>query len=84
VQFGDYAWEDSWAQDSRYNAWMEAVEYEAEERAEVGETKGPLKVVVLEIGAGDRVPTVRGCSESTSTRLAFKGAAVTLVRVSSS
>lgn len=51
LMFGDSDWLDSAAQCRRYDAWQRAVEALAKER--------PLKLVILEIGAGDNVPTVR-------------------------
>jgi len=88
LQFGDYKWEDSPLQDDRYNAWTEAVCLEAAARksrptAEVRtlDDESPLKVVVLEVGAGNRVPTVRYTSEATAFRMAQAGADVSVVRV---
>lgn len=61
LMFEDADWVDSAMQDRRYREWTQAVRWLATE------TKGPedpLKVVVLEVGAGGNVTTVRHESES--------------------
>ena len=77
LQFGDYHWEDSLCQDDRYNSWTYAVSEEAKMRA----SESPLRVVVLEIGAGSRVPTVRHTSETAAREWAQDGATVSLIRI---
>jgi len=71
LMFFDEEWLDSAAQSRRYDAWQRAVKRVARET--------PLKVVILEVGAGDNVPTVRQETEH-----AFddaKGVETTLIRV---
>lgn len=74
LMFDDANWVDSAAQDRRYREWVLAVRHFATEKGD-----GPLKVAILEVGAGNNVTTVRCESEHV-----FKGAdnvSTTLIRV---
>merc|ERR1719215_414985 len=55
LMFGDGMWRDVDSQERRWFAWKDAVEA----RAAQAPSKQPLTVVILEIGAGNNVPTVR-------------------------
>ena len=69
----DCAWVDSAAQDRRYREWVLAV------RSAATELDRPLKVAILEVGAGGNVTTVRCEAEHV-----FRGAdnvETTLIRV---
>jgi len=57
LMFDDHDWLDSADQARRYDAWQRAVLQVARERQTHHKKK--LKVAILEIGAGDNVPTVR-------------------------
>jgi len=83
LMFGDCRWVDNDAQEDRYNAWLKAVEQEAEARIprENDNVARPLKVCILEIGSGKNVPTVRRNSQSVAQRLNDKGADCVLVRI---
>lgn len=78
LMFGDYNWTDSSAQSGRWSAWQKAVR----ERAQAAEGNGgPLKVAILEIGAGGNVTTVRSTSESCLDGFLRAGADARLIRV---
>ena len=73
LMFEDCAWVDSAAQDRRYREWVLAV------RSAATELDRPLRVAILEVGAGGNVTTVRCESEHV-----FRGAdnvETTLIRV---
>lgn len=83
LMFGDDAWQDCDMQQRRYRDWVGAACKLAQAR-ETGGPDGfdrPLHVVVLEIGAGDNVTTVRSAAERTALGLHDAGAQVRLVRV---
>ena len=65
LHFGDYKWIDSEDQETRHHLWIAAVEVEARRRTKA---ENALKVVLLEIGAGNRVPTVRYNTHMTARR----------------
>merc|ERR1712008_496561 len=72
----DLAWVDNIMQETRYRSWLQAVQDECEERR-----FPPINVVILEIGAGKSVPTVRMNSQHVACRLEQVGANVHLIRV---
>ena len=77
--FEDGAWVDSAAQDRRYREWVLAVRDAATEKLLEPGPCVPLRVAILEVGAGGNVTTVRCESEHV-----FRGAdnvETTLVRV---
>merc|ERR1712217_438797 len=71
-------WRDCVAQEDRWHAWLEAV---TKQIKEVPKTSQPVKVVILELGAGKNVPTVRCTSERALLDWNKAGADVRLVRV---
>lgn len=78
LMFDDWNFQGNEETHRRITDWRAAVLKEAE-----GRKKGEkLKVVIVEIGAGNRVPTVRGESEGFHQRLKAKGAEPCLVRIS--
>ena len=79
LMFGDCAWEDQVDQENRCDAWIGAVEALATQRATTGDV--PLRIAVLEIGAGVRVTTIRRQSERCASDFAEAGADVRLIRV---
>merc|ERR1711971_1269458 len=94
--FGDADWLPMASQERQFNNWVEAVRQLSQEREKAAKGKGkgkpqlsqeretaaaPLKAVVLEIGAGDRVPTVRREAEHATRMWRMGGTETTLVRV---
>jgi len=73
LMFGDCDWVPDHAQQKRWKRWHEAVQ-----EVITGRT---VRAVVLEIGAGKNVPTVRLTSERVLMNLHKAGADVKLVRV---
>eukprot|EP00928_Gymnodinium_smaydae_P086772 TRINITY_DN71202_c0_g1_i1.p1 TRINITY_DN71202_c0_g1~~TRINITY_DN71202_c0_g1_i1.p1 ORF type:complete len:400 (-),score=54.41 TRINITY_DN71202_c0_g1_i1:117-1316(-) len=71
LMFGDFSWKEMRSQAWRFDRWTRAVEELAKERKAAGEA---LRVVVLEVGAGTNVPTVRLQAESIQERTARAGA----------
>eukprot|EP00929_Paragymnodinium_shiwhaense_P080446 TRINITY_DN41955_c0_g1_i1.p1 TRINITY_DN41955_c0_g1~~TRINITY_DN41955_c0_g1_i1.p1 ORF type:complete len:123 (-),score=34.62 TRINITY_DN41955_c0_g1_i1:508-876(-) len=76
--FGDFDWKPYEAQDQQFVCWKEAGKRMSSRQEQAG---APLKVAVLEIGAGDRVATVRRESEDTVMMFQMAGADTTLIRV---
>lgn len=76
LMFGDYSWRDNDAQEARFNTWTEQVKELASERK-----SSPLRVVLLEVGAGGNVTTIRNASEFLLKELLEAGADATLLRV---
>lgn len=76
-EWGDRDWLDSQQQLSRWNHWMQVL---GELVAEGSEGTG-LRCVLLEIGAGGRVPTVRQTSEQILQVLLEGGADAKLIRI---
>jgi len=77
LMFGDMEWVDNDAQFERYDAWLDAVCEEAADR----DREAPLKLCVVEVGAGNNVPTVRRNSEMVARRLGARGAKCTIIRI---
>ncbi|CAE7577725.1 unnamed protein product [Symbiodinium sp. CCMP2456] len=73
-EWGDRDWLDSQDQANRWTAYLQALGEEA------AEAKG-LRCVLLEIGAGGRVPTVRETSEQILEILLDGGADATMIRI---
>ena len=73
-EWGDRDWLDSQDQAKRWTAYLQALGEEA------AEAKG-LRCVLLEIGAGGRVPTVRETSEQILEILLDGGADATMIRI---
>lgn len=78
LMFGDYDWNDSNAQELRWNEWTQEVRLQSQSAAKTG---SPLRVAMLEIGAGGNVTTVRSTSEQCLERFLDAGAQATLIRV---
>eukprot|EP00419_Tripos_fusus_P037614 CAMPEP_0172777066 /NCGR_PEP_ID=MMETSP1074-20121228/201097_1 /TAXON_ID=2916 /ORGANISM="Ceratium fusus, Strain PA161109" /LENGTH=447 /DNA_ID=CAMNT_0013613951 /DNA_START=144 /DNA_END=1487 /DNA_ORIENTATION=+ len=76
LMFMDLAWVDNVMQEKRYRSWLQAVQDECQERR-----FPPINAVILEIGAGKCVPTVRMNSQDFACRLERVGANVHLIRV---
>jgi len=76
LMFMDLAWVDNLMQEKRYRSWLQAVQDECQERR-----FPPINVVILEIGAGKSMPTVRMNSQNVACRLERVGATVHLIRV---
>ena len=76
--FGDCSWDDVDAQHERWEDWLKTVTKVV--RASSTPEK-PMKVVVVEVGAGRNVPTVRGTSERSLLRVLEAGADAHLIRV---
>jgi len=79
LMFGDMLWQDLESQAKRQEDWTEAVVTEMRERRERGES--PVRAVILEIGAGGNVTTVRRSSEHYLDEFLGAGAEATLIRV---
>ena len=73
--FGDYRWQDFDEQERRWEVWCRAVKEEIKYRS------GNVRVVILELGAGSNVPTVRCTAEQTLSSWHKAGADARLVRV---
>lgn len=76
--FNDGMFKDLDPQEARWEAWTEAVALQAADKAKAGSS---LRVVILEIGAGGNVTTVRSRSEMCLESWSECGADVKLVRV---
>lgn len=91
LMFDDIDWLMDDAQSQRFNLWKRGVLELARERAgnnapiswedDSSMPIAPLRVVILEIGAGNNVPTVRMTSESCLIAFHRAGAVTNLVRV---
>jgi len=85
LMFGDRDWEDVPAQRSRFERWTSVVEEQIKTHHQIAvEKQGdkePLRVVIMEIGAGANVPTVRRTSEAQLDTFKDAGADVRLVRM---
>eukprot|EP00440_Ansanella_granifera_P045379 gb/GFBE01049168.1/.p1 GENE.gb/GFBE01049168.1/~~gb/GFBE01049168.1/.p1 ORF type:complete len:422 (+),score=85.93 gb/GFBE01049168.1/:1-1266(+) len=80
LMFGDFDWQDLDSQEKRWNDWTATVEQLATERKSEDGVKA-LRAVVLEIGAGGNVRTVRATAERTLRELLDAGAEAKLLRV---
>jgi len=79
LMFSDGMFKDLDPQEDRWEAWSEAVELQAIDKAKA---ESALRVVILEIGAGGNVTTIRSRSEMCLERWSDEfGADVKLVRV---
>jgi len=76
--FADGDWQDVDSQENRYNDWCRSVCALAKQRSSA---EKPLRVTILEIGAGNNVTTVRSTSESRLRNFLDSGADARLVRV---
>ena len=82
LMFSDASWQDDEAQEQRWATWQAAVVEEAQQRSRDGRGgEPPLKVAILEVGAGGNVTTVRGISEGQLDELRGAGATATLIRI---
>lgn len=78
--FADQSWCDDHAQKARWVAWQRAVEEQANAQ-HADETMTPLRVAILEVGAGGNVTTIRRLAEDTAETIRDSGGVVTLIRV---
>lgn len=78
LMFGDGSWLDDDSQAERWSDWAEGARTLAERRNS-GPT--PLRVVLLEIGAGNNVTTVRSTAERELKKFLNSGADAKLVRI---
>ena len=81
LMFSDSQWIDDPAQKGRWAAWRDAVEAEAWARAHAEGEARPLRVAILEVGAGGNVTTVRQLAEDMLESVQGKGCVATLIRV---
>lgn len=79
LMFSDGGYNDNAPQKDRWTAWQEAVEAQAQAQVEAGEA--PLRVVILEVGAGGNVTTIRRLAEDTVESVREVGGVATLVRI---
>eukprot|EP00930_Biecheleria_cincta_P101313 TRINITY_DN92953_c0_g1_i1.p1 TRINITY_DN92953_c0_g1~~TRINITY_DN92953_c0_g1_i1.p1 ORF type:complete len:321 (+),score=45.25 TRINITY_DN92953_c0_g1_i1:27-965(+) len=79
LMFGDGSWQDFDAQERRWTAWTMAVNQEMRKRKHAG--RAPVRAVVLELGAGNIVPTVRHTSERQVLEWHMAGADAKLIRI---
>jgi len=79
LMFGDFDWQDSPASSKRWKAWSKTVEQIMLETSRKENRK--VKAVILEIGAGRNVPTIRSLCERMLHNWKEAGADATLVRV---
>ncbi|CAE7903248.1 unnamed protein product, partial [Symbiodinium microadriaticum] len=78
LMFGDYWWKDLDAQKDRCDRWEDEVKSLIQKRAY---TADPLRVVILEVGAGNNVRTIRETSEGLLRDWLKEGADAKLLRV---
>lgn len=81
LMFYDSAWQDVFSQKERWQEWSTAVKRLAKARAQRSLELRPLRAVVLEIGAGGNVTTVRNTAEDTVLKWREAGADARLFRV---
>lgn len=79
LMFKDRLWNDLEAQEQLWEVWVTSVAAVAKERTK--NKQDPLKVIILEIGCGNNVTTVRRSAELTLGTLLDGGADAKLVRV---
>lgn len=80
LMFSDADWCDNLAQKDRWVAWQQAVEEQA--TAQHGDAaSAPLRVAILEVGAGGNVTTIRQLAENTVDSIRDRGGVATLIRV---
>lgn len=80
LMFGDDAWIDNEVQDARWNTWVQAVA-ETARLAYRGGKGRRLRIVILEIGCGANVQTVRRMTQATTAELVCSQALVLVARV---
>jgi hypothetical protein len=78
--FADESWCDDDAQKARWAGWQRAVEEQAKAQ-HVDAAMTPLRVAILEVGAGGNVTTIRRLAEDTADTIRDCGGVVTLIRV---
>mmetsp|Transcript_55085 Transcript_55085/g.103277 ORF Transcript_55085/g.103277 Transcript_55085/m.103277 type:complete len:463 (+) Transcript_55085:48-1436(+) len=78
LMFGDGAWLDLESQQERCDRWEKTVGEMARERAN---SPDPLRIIILEVGAGDNVRTIRVHSEERLKDWLRSGADAKLLRV---
>ena len=78
LMFSDSDWWDDEAQSERWRRWLDAVKAQAREQEH---TDSPLRVAIVEVGAGGNVTTVRRLAEDTAEKVQERGGVATLVRV---
>jgi len=71
--FGDFCWKYDMAQSSRWDVWWEAV-------VDLSQDEN-IKVCVVEVGCGERIPTCRNTSEQMVLDVLEKGGEAKLVRI---
>lgn len=76
LMFDDFSWVDQKVQRANWCAWKDAMMRKAQEKEDA-----PLRVAILEIGAGGNVVTVRHTSEHFAHELVYSGAKVSFVRI---
>lgn len=79
LMFSDSKWVDDMAQQEQWSAWRSAVIELATKR--VADGSEPLRVVLLEVGAGGNVTTIRNLGEALLEELVECGGQPTLIRV---
>ena len=79
LMFKDTKWLDNPDQEERWNAWQHAVEEEQQARATA--ELPPLRLAILEAGAGGTVRTVRNLAECMLETMRGYGAVTTLIRI---
>lgn len=80
LMFADESWCDDDAQKARWAGWQRAVEEQAKAQ-HVDAAMTPLRVAILEVGAGGNVTTIRRLAEDTADTIRDCGGVVTLIRV---
>lgn len=78
LMFGDGDWLSMDSQQRQFDEWKFIVKNQCAAREAKTE---PLNVVVLEIGAGDRVPTVRREAEAATMMFQMAGGQTTFIRI---
>lgn len=80
LMFADADWCDNRAQQDRWVAWQQAVEKQTTTQHSDA-ASAPLRIAILEVGAGGNVTTIRQLAENTVDSIRERGGVATLIRV---
>lgn len=80
LMFSDSNWIDNSEQKDKWHRWQSAVEEQTTAQNDDA-TVRPLRVAILEVGAGGNVTTIRKLAENTVEAIRDKGGVPTLIRV---
>ena len=81
LMLSDSGWVDDVGQAEQWAGWRTGLMELARTRAEQGGRTAPLKVAIVEVGAGGNVTTIRNLGETLVEELAAVHASPTLLRI---